>query len=83
MTDVNNTRPVLWEVPGKRVAGPIPLAIRPISWSLPTQPLSVPPEGVKRLRANYAGEASNVDYWFGKILETAGELDLLRVRSPR
>jgi len=37
----------------------------------------VPPEGVKRLRANYAGEASNVDYWFGKILETAKELNLL------
>jgi len=36
----------------------------------------VPPEGVKRLRANYAGEASNVDHWFGKILETVHELDL-------
>lgn len=36
----------------------------------------VPPEGVARLRANYAGAASNVDYWFGKILETADELGL-------
>jgi arylsulfatase A-like enzyme len=48
------------------------------SW--PEPPYSntvVPPEGVKRLRVNYAGEASNVDYWFGKILETARELSLL------
>ena len=37
----------------------------------------VPPEGLERLRANYAGEASNVDHWFGKILNTAGELGLL------
>jgi arylsulfatase A-like enzyme len=38
--------------------------------------VAVPEEGVKRLRANYAGEASNVDYWFGKILDTIGELGL-------
>ena len=36
----------------------------------------VPPEGVARLRANYAGEASNVDYWFGKVLDAIGELGL-------
>ena len=36
----------------------------------------VPPEGVARLRANYAGEASNVDYWYGKVLDTIGELGL-------
>jgi arylsulfatase A-like enzyme len=48
------------------------------SW--PEPPYSdaqVPPEGVERLRANYAGEASNVDYWFGKVLDTAAELGLL------
>jgi arylsulfatase A-like enzyme len=36
----------------------------------------VPPEGVKRLRANYAGEASNVDHWFGQILDTVRDLGL-------
>ncbi len=38
--------------------------------------LTVPPEGVTRLRANYAGEASNVDHWFGKILDTVHDLGL-------
>jgi len=38
--------------------------------------IKVPPEGVERLRANYAGEASNVDHWFGKILDTVNELGL-------
>ncbi len=37
----------------------------------------VPPEGVERLRANYAGEASNVDHWYGKVLSTAADLGLL------
>ena len=45
------------------------------SWPEPPYAdLVVPPEGVQRLRANYAGEASTVDYWYGKILETVGEL---------
>jgi arylsulfatase A-like enzyme len=48
------------------------------SWPQPPYAdTAVPPEGVKRLRANYAGEASNVDYWAGKILETATDLNLL------
>jgi arylsulfatase A-like enzyme len=38
--------------------------------------IKVPPEGVERLRANYAGEASNVDYWYGKVLKTVEELGL-------
>lgn len=38
--------------------------------------VEVPPEGVARLRANYAGEATNVDYWFGKIFDTINELGL-------
>ncbi len=38
--------------------------------------VEVPPEGVKRFRANYAGEASAVDHWFGKILDTVGDLGL-------
>jgi len=50
----------------------------PHAW--PEPPYSdviVPPEGVERLRANYAGEASNVDHWYGKVLDTVAELGLL------
>lgn len=50
----------------------------PHAW--PEPPYSsahVPPEGIERLRANYAGEASNVDHWYGKILSTAADLGLL------
>ena len=39
--------------------------------------VKVPEEGVKRLRANYAGEASNVDYWYGQVLDTVKKLGLL------
>lgn len=49
----------------------------PHSW--PEPPYSdtgVPKEGVERLRANYAGEASAVDHWFGQILATVDELGL-------
>jgi arylsulfatase A-like enzyme len=51
----------------------------PTAHSWPEPPygnVKVPEEGVKRLRANYAGEASNVDYWYGKVLDTIGELGL-------
>ncbi len=50
----------------------------PHAW--PEPPYSsahVPPEGIERLRANYAGEASNVDHWYGKILNTVADLGLL------
>lgn len=47
------------------------------SWPEPPYAnLAVPEEGVKRLRANYAGEASNVDFWYGKVLDTIAELGL-------
>ncbi len=50
----------------------------PHSWPEPPYGnVKVPEEGVKRLRANYAGEASNVDYWYGKVLDTIRELGLM------
>jgi arylsulfatase A-like enzyme len=53
----------------KNVSGP--------SWAFPARIKDkLPPEAVARLRANYAGEASNVDYWFGKIVDTLSELGL-------
>jgi arylsulfatase A-like enzyme len=51
----------------------------PTQHSWPEPPygnVKVPEEGVKRLRANYAGEASSVDYWYGQVLETARGLGL-------
>ena len=38
--------------------------------------VQVPEEGVTRLRANYAGEASNVDHWYGQVLATIKSLGL-------
>jgi arylsulfatase A-like enzyme len=38
--------------------------------------VKVPEEGVRRLRANYAGEASAVDYWYGQVIETIRNLGL-------
>jgi arylsulfatase A-like enzyme len=38
--------------------------------------VKVPEEGVRRIRANYAGEASNVDFWYGQVIETLRTLGL-------
>jgi len=38
--------------------------------------IELPKEAVERMRANYAGEASCVDYWMGKILDTIEKLGL-------
>jgi arylsulfatase A-like enzyme len=47
------------------------------SWPEPPYgEIKVPEEGVKRLRANYAGEASNVDHWYGQVLDTIKSLGL-------
>lgn len=51
----------------------------PTKHSWPEPPyldVKVPEEGVKRLRANYAGEASNVDYWYGKVIQKIKDLGL-------
>jgi arylsulfatase A-like enzyme len=51
----------------------------PTKHSWPEPPygnIQVPEEGVKRLRANYAGEASNVDHWYGELLKTIKSLGL-------
>jgi arylsulfatase A-like enzyme len=47
------------------------------SWPEPPYlDVQVPEEGVTRLRANYAGEASNVDHWYGQVLATIKSLGL-------
>jgi arylsulfatase A-like enzyme len=49
----------------------------PHSWLEPPYAhVKVPEEGVRRFRANYAGEASNVDYWYGQVIETIRGLGL-------
>jgi arylsulfatase A-like enzyme len=51
----------------------------PTKHSWPEPPyidVKVPEEGVKRLRANYAGEASNVDFWIGKVIQKIKDLGL-------
>lgn len=42
----------------------------------PYEDIKLSPEATARLRANYAGEATCVDYWIGRLLETIGELRL-------
>jgi len=67
-----------WDPPADFLAKYLKNASDP-SWPEPPYlNIQVPPEGVRRLRANYAGEASNVDHWFGKILSTVDELGLSR-----
>jgi arylsulfatase A-like enzyme len=51
----------------------------PTAHSWPEPPYTdvvVPEEGVKRLRANYAGEATHVDHWIGQVLNTIKGLGL-------
>jgi arylsulfatase A-like enzyme len=42
----------------------------------PYRNVRLPEEVKRRMRANYAGEVSCVDFWLGKVLETIGELGL-------
>ena len=52
---------------------------KPTRHSWPEPPygdVKVPEEGARRLRANYAGEASNVDYWYTRVIETVKSLGL-------
>ena len=50
---------------------------KPPSWIQPPYAdVKLPEEAKKRLRANYAAEATCVDFWLGKILETIDQLGL-------
>lgn len=50
----------------------------PHSWPEPPYDVrvKVPEEGVRRFRANYAGLASTVDYWYGQVLDKIRKLGL-------
>ena len=65
-----------WDPPKRFLDKYMPNATGP-SWPEPPYAdINVPEEGIKRLRANYAGESSCVDHWYGQILKTIGELGL-------
>lgn len=65
-----------WDAP-KRFLDKYILNAKGPTWTDPPYGMNdVPEEGVKRLRANYAGEVSCVDHWVGKILQTIDEQGL-------
>ncbi|MCW5977876.1 MAG: sulfatase-like hydrolase/transferase [Bryobacteraceae bacterium] len=65
-----------WDPPRRFLEKYMPGASGP-SWPEPPYgDIKVPPEGVARFRANYAGESSCVDFWFGRILKTIADLGL-------
>ena len=65
-----------WDPPKRFLDEYLPNATGPTYWEPPYSDLDVPPEAMERMRANYAGEATCVDYWLGEILDTIDELGL-------
>ena len=65
-----------WDPPKRFLEKYLPNA-RGHTWTNPPYAdIEVPEEGIRRLRANYAGETECVDYWLGEVLKTIGELGL-------
>jgi arylsulfatase A-like enzyme len=65
-----------WDPPPRFLQKYLPDA-RGYTWiEPPYKNLQLSEEAKRRMRANYAGEASCVDFWLGKVLETIGELGL-------
>ena len=65
-----------WDPPKRFLDEYLPNATGPTWWEPPYSNIEVPPEGVERMRANYAGESMCVDYWLGEILAKVEELGL-------
>lgn len=65
-----------WDPPQRFLDEYLPNASGPTWWEPPYSDIEVPPEGVERMRANYAGEAMCVDYWLGEILAKIEDLGL-------
>ncbi len=65
-----------WEPPARFLEQYLPNA-KGYSWIQPPYAnIQLSDEATKRMRANYAGEASCVDFWFGQVLNTIRELGL-------
>ena len=58
-----------WDAPKRFLDKYMPNAKGPSWTNPPYAEVEVPEEGAKRLRANYAGEVSCVDYWVGEIFQ--------------
>ena len=65
-----------WDPPKRFLDEYLPNATGPTWWEPPYSDIEVPEDGVRRLRANYAGESMCVDYWLGEILAKIEELGL-------
>ncbi len=65
-----------WDPPKRFLEKYLPNAQGPTWTCPPYDDIEVPEEGVKRLRANYAGESECVDYWVSEVLKTIEKLGL-------
>jgi arylsulfatase A-like enzyme len=66
-----------WDPPARFLENYMPHARGPSYVEPPYATVRLPEAIKERFRANYAGEASCVDYWFGKVLETIEDLGLM------
>ncbi|MBU6400304.1 MAG: sulfatase [Verrucomicrobia bacterium] len=65
-----------WDPPARFLKKYLPHAKGPSFVEPPYATVPLPEDIRKRFRANYAGEASCVDFWFGKVLDTIRESGL-------
>jgi arylsulfatase A-like enzyme len=65
-----------WDPPARFLEKYLPNASGHSWIEPPYVDVKLPEEAKRRMRANYAAETSCVDSWFGKVLETIGELKL-------
>ena len=65
-----------WDPPAHFLEKYMPNATGPSYIEPPYANVNLPEDVKQRMRANYAGEATCVDFWFGKVLDTIEELGL-------
>jgi arylsulfatase A-like enzyme len=65
-----------WDPPARFLQKYLPHAHGPSFIEPPYADATLPEPIKQRMRANYAGEATCVDFWVGKFLDTIGELGL-------
>lgn len=65
-----------WDPPARFLKKYLPHARGPSFVEPPYATVPLSDDLKRRFRANYAGEASCVDFWFGKVLDTIRELGL-------
>ncbi len=65
-----------WDPPGRFLEKYLPGAEGPSWIEPPYQDIKLPEEVSQRMRANYPAEATCVDFWLGKVVDTIGNLGL-------